>query len=261
MNSGLPVRATLEEDGQLLHLLLDGGRGNIIDNAMIAALEATLMKLARSTTLKAVIIEGAGSDFCFGASVAEHRPGQAAAMLAGFHGFIRRLCGLGLPSIAAVRGQCLGGGLELAAFCTWIIASPEARFGQPEIKLAVFPPLASVVLPWRIGGGAAMDLCVSGRSIDAAEAARIGLVHTIADDPGAAARDFFARRLAPLSATSMRFAERAVRLSLSRLLERDLGALELMYLDELMTTADALEGIEAFLARRPPRFGGLRGQA
>ena len=113
--------------------------------------------------------------------------------------------------------------------------------------------MASLLLPWRLGGGAALDLCVTGRSVDAAEAQRMGLVNAVTDDPEAWVSALFAESLRPTSASSLRFAERAARADLMRRLERDLPELERLYLDELMTTHDANEGIAAFLERRAPQ--------
>ena len=249
-----PIRADLHHDGQLLVLTLAAPKANVLDEAMIVALEQAAREHAASPKLKAIAFEGEGKHFSFGASVEEHQAPRVAAMLGQFHGLFATLSGLAVPTAAIVRGQCLGGGLELAAYCTWVFAAPGSTLGQPEIKLAVFPPVASVVLPWRLGGGHAMDLCVSGRSIDAEEARRIGLVNVIADDPRAAFEAFFEEQLAGLSASSLRFAERAARLSLTTALERDLPRLERLYVDELMKTHDANEGIGAFLEKRRPSY-------
>lgn len=252
-NAG-PVRAELREDGRVLHLLLDAPKGNVLDGRMIAGLSEALARHGASPALRAIVIEGRGAHFSFGASVAEHTRAQAPAMLTALHGLFRVLAALAVPTVAVVRGACLGGGLELAAWCSWIFASPEATFGQPEIKLAVFPPMASLVLPWRLGGGRALDLCVSGRTLDAAEAKAIGLVHAIDPRPDEAARAFVAEHLLPRSGPSLRLAERAARAGLDALLRERLPLLERLYLDELMTTPDANEGIAAFLERRAPQW-------
>ncbi len=254
MNPPGPVTETLALEGQLLRLTLNAPRGNILHTPMIEALLAALERPA-TRRLKAIVFDGAGEHFSFGASVEEHTKERVAGMLTTFHSLFRRLLALGVPTIAAVRGQCKGGGLELAAFCTWLFAAPDAVFGQPEIKLAVFPPMASVLLPWRLGGGAGMDLCVSGRSVSAEEALKMRLVHAISPDPVQAALDFAVEHLTPSSASSLRFAERAARHGLRRLLDEDLPALERLYVAELMETPDASEGINAFIARRKPSFG------
>jgi len=251
-----PITAELRHDGRLLHLTLDAPKANILDARMIVAIEAALDEHVDLAKTRLVVFEGRGRHFCFGASVEEHQAEQAASMLEAFHGLFRKLGELAVPTAAVVRGQCLGGGLELASYCSWIFADPGAHFGQPEIRLAVFPPMASVLLPWRVGGGGALDLCVSGRSIGAAEAHSIGLVSRVDDDPAAALDAFFSENLAGASPSSLRFAERAARLSLDRALKTDLPALERLYLDELMKTHDANEGLAAFLEKRSPKFGG-----
>lgn len=247
------IRAEGLVDGTVLRLVLDRPKANVLDAAMIGALvDALQAQVGPGTRL--VVFEGAGDHFCFGASVDEHRADQAAAMLTSFHGLFRTLARLGVPTCAVVRGQCLGGGLELASWCTWVVATPSARLGQPEIKLAVFPPMASLLLPWRLGGAHALDLCVSGRTVSAEEARAMGLVTAVADDPEAWWRALVDEHLGRTSASSLRFAERAARADLLRRLDTDLPELERLYLHELMATHDANEGIEAFLARRAPTF-------
>ncbi|MBK8256272.1 MAG: enoyl-CoA hydratase/isomerase family protein [Polyangiaceae bacterium] len=249
-----PVLCSVSENGQLLRLILNAPKGNILDKTMIGALVEALTE-HNSPRLKAIVFEGAGAHFSFGASVAEHRKEEAPAMLQTFHALFRLLLKMAVPTIAAVRGQCKGGGLELASYCTWIFASPDAALGQPEIKLAVFPPMASVILPWRLGGGAALDLCVSGRTLSAADAHHLGLVSEVNEDPERKALLFAREQLFPTSASSLRFAERAARSGLAREFDTTLPQLEKLYVDELMETADANEGIAAFLERRKPLFG------
>jgi len=252
------ILADRRHDGQLLHLTLNAPKANILDAEMIAAIDTAVKEHTSSPALKAIVFEGAGKHFSFGASVEEHQAAQAADMLTTFHGMFRTLAKAAIPTFAVVRGQCLGGGMELASYCSWIFAGQGAKLGQPEIKLAVIAPMASLLLPWRVGGGAAVDLCVSGRSIDAEEAHRIGLVHDVSEDPAAACDQFFTENLAGLSASSVRYAERAARMPLLRRFDTDLPALEKLYLDELMKTHDANEGICSFLERRPPELKGYQ---
>lgn len=240
-------------EGQVLHLTLSGGKGNVLDAHMVRGLRGALDRYLRPET-RAIVLSGDGAHFCFGASVAEHQRDQARDMLTGFHDLFRHLLELSVPTVAVVRGQCLGGGLELAAFCSFLFSAPDAVFGQPEIRLAVFPPLASLLLPWRLGGGRALDLCVSGRSIGAVEAQRLGLVNEIAEDPLALAERFLTQHLLPSSASSLRYAERAARGGLMAAMTHELPRLERLYLEELMETADANEGLAAFLSRRPAAF-------
>lgn len=252
--AGGSVRVDRLEDGAAWRVLLAGSRGNIIDTAMSRRLALVFREAAGTRDLKAIVLEGDGPHFSYGASVEEHLPDRVAEMLEAFHGMFGALLDCAVPVLAAVRGRCLGGGLELAAFCHRVFASPDASLGQPEIVLGVFAPLASTFLRERVGRGSAEDLCLSGRTIPAAEALRIGLVDAIADDPSEAALAYARAHLLPRSASGLRHAVRAVRLDLKRRLADDIAAQERLYLDDLMTTADAGEGIRAFLEKRPPRW-------
>ena len=247
-----PLHVELEKDGALLRLRLSRPKANIVDAAMIGALRAALGGHLTDARLRAVLLEAEGPHFSFGASVEEHLPGSAAAMLRELHALILQLVGSPVPVLVAVRGQCLGGGLELAAAGHLIFAAPGAMFGQPEIRLAVFAPAASCLLPEKIGPSRAEDLLFSGRSIGAEEAHRIGLVNAVADDPSQAALAYFEEHLAKRSASALRFAVRAARYDLVYRIRRKLAEVERLYLEELMATRDAVEGLTAFIAKRPP---------
>lgn len=241
-------------DGALLDLTIEGGKGNVLDGATMDELAAAIRDASSRKGTKAIRVQGAGEHFSFGASVEEHAPAEVAGMLGRFHGLFRALDAAAIPTLAVVRGRCLGGGLELASWCTWIFAAPDALFAQPEVRLAVFPPIASLVLPWRLGGGAALDLCCSGRTWTARQAQERGLVTDVQDDPRAASEAFYLEHLAPRSAIALRHTERAARHVLSRALREDLPRLERQYLTELMATHDAPEGIAAFTERRAPKW-------
>lgn len=237
-------------DGSVLHLRLDFGKGNILDVAAIRELRQVVAEIGDRSELKALLVDHTGQHFSFGASVEDHLPDRVGEMLPEFHALVRETLALDLPMLAAVRGQCLGGGLEVALLADRIVAAPGARFAQPEINLAVFAPVASLLLPHRVGTQTATDLLLSGRSVEASEAAELGLVAEIAHDPFAAARRWAEKHLVPKSAAALRFATRAARLHWSARFLADLERVERLYLDELMETEDAVEGIEAFLERR-----------
>ncbi len=249
-----PVRVDVEDGGALWRVRLCAPKGNVLDAAMVAALAGVFEKAAADPAVKAICLAGEGAHFSFGASVAEHLPGSVAGMLARFHGLFRTMLRASVPTLAAVRGQCLGGGLELAAFCTRVVAAPDARLGQPEIALGVFAPVASLLLQDRVGLPRAEDLCLTGRVLTAPEALAIGLVDEIADDPEAAACGWARQHLLRHSASSLRFAARAVRARQAALLDQPLAALERLYLDGLMASRDANEGLQAFLDKRPPAW-------
>jgi len=233
---------------------LDRPKGNILDGRMVEALNRAFRDATEEAGLKAIVLEGAGRHFSFGASVPEHLPGPVDAMIRSFHELFRTMLDCAVPVVAAVRGQCLGGGLELASFCHRLIASPTAHLGQPEIVLGVFAPVASIVLPERMGRAAAEDLCLTGRVLSAEEALASGLVDQIADDPTEAALSYVREHFLSRSASSLRLAVRAIREPLRRRVLTDLAAVERLYLDDLMRTNDAVEGIQAFLDKRSPAW-------
>ena len=244
----------LDADGGLLRLRLARPKANLIDAEMIAALHGALVAHGTNGALRGVLLDHEGPHFSFGASVEEHLPAQCAQMLAGLHALIVTMVEFPAPILVAVRGQCLGGGLEVALAGTWIVAAPDAQFGQPEMKLGVFAPAASVLLPWRVNQPTAEDLLLSGRSIGAAEAHAKGLVHAVADDPEAAALAWFREHLQGKSAAAMACATAAARGTMRREVRQRLAEVERLYLDRLMATRDANEGLVAFLAKRQPHW-------
>ena len=250
--SEAPLKAALERDGALLRLTLARPKANIVDASMIAALSGALARHEADRAIRGVLLDAEGPHFSFGASVDEHLPASCGTMLATLHALVMAMVEFPAPILVAVRGQCLGGGLEVAMAGSMIFAAPDAQLGQPEMKLGVFAPAASVLLPYRVNAAVAEDLLLSGRSVGAAEAREIGLVHTIADDPTAAALAWFDAHLAGKSAASVRYALRAARLARIEAIRAGLAAVEKLYLQGLMNTRDANEGLTAFLARRPP---------
>ena len=245
-----PLKVWLDRDDSLLRLRLARPKANLIDAAMISALSHALSEHGSNPDISCVLLDAEGPHFSFGASVEEHLPDQCADMLGSLHGLIIQMLEYPVPILAAVQGQCLGGGLEVVCGASQIFAAADAKFGQPEIKLAVFAPAASCLLPERIGQANAEDLLFSGRSISAEEALRMGLVQVVDQGPETAALDWFDENLAQLSSSSLRFAVQAARLqSLDRIKEK-IAQVEQLYIDELMKTHDALEGLTAFVEKR-----------
>ena len=249
-----PVLDWLEHGDALLRLRLNRPKANLINAEMIAALDGALVAWHARTDLRAVLLDAQGDNFSFGASIEEHLPANCATMLASLHALVMRMLQFPVPILVAVRGQCLGGGLEVALAGGPIFAAPDAQFGQPELKLGVFAPAASVLLPYRVNQPAAEDLLFSGRAIGAAEAKAIGLVHTVFDDPQIAALAYFEQHLAHKSAAALACAVSAARAAMVRDVRQRLADVESLYLDRLMKTRDANEGLTAFLAKRKPQW-------
>ena len=252
----MKIRVEFEHEGQVARVALAAPKANIVDQAMMAELESAFGRLASRRDLKAIVLTGEGPNFSFGASVQEHLPEQISGTLTRLHALLRRIGEAPAPTIASVRGQCLGGGLELALACDLILAEETAQLGCPEIQLGVFPPAASALLPVRIGAGPAASLVLTGASVTGGAAAAIGLVARKAN-PGeleTVLAEWLAADFLPRSPCALRYAALAVRRPLMHALEEDLPKLERLYLQDLMSEPDAVEGIRAFLEKRPPRW-------
>lgn len=254
MADGSPLKDRLEHEGGLLRLTLARPKANLIDASMIAALSGAFVAYRGHPGLRGVLLDAEGPHFSFGASVDEHLPDRCAAMLSSLHALVLAMIEFPVPVLVAVRGQCLGGGLEVALAGGPIFATPDAQLGQPEIKLGVFAPAASCLLPYRVNQPAAEDLLFSGRSVSGDEAKAMGLVQFVAAEPEAAALAYFERHLAGRSASSLACAMIAARSPMMHDLRRRLADVERIYLDRLMQTRDANEGLVAFLAKRKPHW-------
>jgi len=250
------VEMALSRDDARGTLRLFHPKGNIITAQMLAELREALASLARRPHLKLLVIEGAGCDFSFGASVPEHEPERIDRVLPAAHRLIRALLDFPAPSAAAVRGRCLGGGFELALACDFIFAAASARFGLPEIALGVFPPAACALLPPRVRSARATRAILTGEATPASAWFAAGLLEFVAPDAelDAAVDGWFEQHIAPKSAAALRHAARAARLSLRRHVESHLPELERLYLTDLMRTRDASEGITAFMEKRLPNW-------
>lgn len=238
----------------MLRLTLDRPKPNLIDMAMNTAIIEALAAYRDDPVLMAVLLDHSGEHFSYGASIPEHLPESCAEMLSGMHACINDMVGFPLPILVAVRGWCLGGGLEIASAGTLIFAAPDARLGQPEIRLAVFAPAASVLLPERIGQAQADALLLSGATLGADAARALGLVHTIAKDPAQTALEWFDDNLADKSAVAIRAATRAARRGYIERVAEKLKWVEDFYLNDLMAHEDPIEGLRAFMEKRLPSW-------
>jgi len=230
--------------------------GNIITADLVRQMRAVLDDLQHSAHLRLLTIEGAGPDFSFGASIPEHAVERIAHVLPDMHALIRDLVALPVATAAVVRGRCLGGGFEIALACDFVFAADSASFGLPEIALGVFPPAACVLLPVRVGAARAAAAILGGEARSSAEWHHAGLIAPAAPttNPTAQVDAWFARTLAEYSAEALRHAVRLVRTPVAAAVEQGLAEAERLYLNDLMVTHDAREGVRAFLDKRAPRW-------
>lgn len=241
--------------GGVARVELDRPPLNVIDLEAARELAAALEDLAVRDDVAVIALTARGRAFCAGVDVRDHLPDRGADMLRAFHRACLALIDAPQPSLAIVQGAALGGGCELTLCCDLVLASERATFGQPEIRLGVFPPLAAVALPRMIPSHHASDLLLTGRIVGAAEAARIGLVNRVTSEGELepAAQETIAG-LAALSPSSIRLTREVMRRARGRPAAEEIGLAERFYLERLMHTPDALEGLTAFMEKRPPRW-------
>lgn len=228
---------------------------NIFTIAMMREIDAALTECMGRRDMVAVVFE-ATSDaraFSAGVSIEEHQSETIYQMLESFHAIFRTLEQMAKPAVAVVEGAALGGGCELVAACDIVIAGERARFGQPEIKLGVFPPVAAALLPRVIGERRARELILTGELFDADEAHRLGLVnHVAGSDQLETKLGEILTKLRELSAPALELTRRALDASRGRPFLEALERVEDLYLNELMKTEDAHEGVRAFMEKRKP---------
>jgi cyclohexa-1,5-dienecarbonyl-CoA hydratase len=246
-----PIR--IEERGAAGYITMARTPLNVLDVAMIRSLHQALAGLGGRREVKAVVLRsGLEGAFSAGVDVAAHAPARAPEMLDAMREAFRLLDTLPQATLAAVDGLCLGGGCELAVACDVVVATPRSRFGQPEIDVGCFPPLAAVLLP-RLVGRMAWEMILEGTPIPAAEAARIGLVNRVVDDVEAEAA-LWAARIGGKSAAVVALARRAARRGAHGPLAEARAEVEAIYRGDLLATHDAAEGVRAFLEKRKPRW-------
>ena len=241
-------------DDHAYRITLDDPPLHILDIAMLEELRSALRGVRDDR--HALIIDATGEKaFSAGASVQDHTGDRIEAMLGAFHECFRILSRLDLTTVALVRGVALGGGCELALACDFVLASDRARFGQPEINLGVFPPVAAWQLSRQLPPRRGLEMILTGEAIEASAAERYGLVNAVLPFAEFDTRATeWLERIWKQSASSIRLAKKAFRLAQADDFSTRLDVIERLYLDELMKTEDAHEGLEAFLARRRPEW-------
>lgn len=226
---------------------------NVLNTEMLREMEGVLERVADDPEVKLLVLGSRGPGFCAGVDVADHTEDRLDEMMDAFHGVIRRLMAAPYPVVAAVRGAALGGGCELALACDVVLAGADLKLGVPEIQLAVFPPVAAALLPRLVGRQHALDLILTGRTIDADEARALGLVCAVAPADELDARvEEYVERLAGLSRPVLHLTKRTVVEGLELPMMEAFQRAEDRYLDELMALRDPHEGLAAFLEKRSP---------
>jgi cyclohexa-1,5-dienecarbonyl-CoA hydratase len=250
-------RITLAIEPPVARITLNNSPVNVIDMPMMQELTSVLADIESDAQIYAIVLRGDGDNFSAGVDVAAHTPDKVNSMVEKFHGVVRSLIASKKVTIAAVHGNCLGGGAELAMMCDIVITSDDATWGFPEIRLGCFPPIAATALGALIGQKRASDLILTGATTLGTEAAEIGLATraVAADNMDAAIKEAI-EHLQKLSPVALAIAKKAIYSWDSIHFDKGLARSEKIYLEELMKTEDAREGIKAFLEKRNPMWQG-----
>jgi cyclohexa-1,5-dienecarbonyl-CoA hydratase len=250
-------RAALNLRPPVARIALQNPPLNVIDLPMMRELQQTLTELESRGDVSVIVFEGDARAFSAGVDINAHLPEQIHEMLTSFHAVIRAIVASRKITIAAVRGACLGGGAELAAVCDMVYTARDATWGFPEIKLACYPPVAAVALPALIGQKRAAELILTGRQFSGDEAAAMGLANrSVATEELESVVERTLAELLALSPTALAHAKKAIYAWDALHFDKGLARAEKIYLEELISTADAREGIIAFLEKRPPKWTG-----
>jgi cyclohexa-1,5-dienecarbonyl-CoA hydratase len=211
--------------------------------------------LLKEKSLKLLVIQAAGKAFSVGVEVADHLGDLAPKMIDIFHRMFRLMDALKVPSLAVVNGSALGGGCELALYCDMVIATEKSKFGQPEIQVGVFPPIAALVFPRLIGRKKAMELILTGDTISAQEASALGLINKVVSEASLGQEvNAFVEKFTRLSGLVLKLTKEATLAGLNDDMDKGLKAIEKIYLNQLMKTHDAMEGLKAFIEKRKPTW-------
>jgi cyclohexa-1,5-dienecarbonyl-CoA hydratase len=237
------------------YLTLNRAPLNWLNIEMMGEINAYLESLMNEKHLKLLVIQALGKAFSVGVEVAEHLGDLAPKMIETFHRMFRLMDALKVPSLAVVNGAALGGGCELAFYCDMVIATEKSKFGQPEIQVGVFPPIAALIFPRMIGRKKAMELILVGDTISAPEALAMGLINKVVPEASLAEEvNGFIEKLKKLSAVVLKLTKEAALAGLNDDMEKGLRVIEKIYLEKLMTSHDAMEGLKAFCEKRKPTW-------
>jgi cyclohexa-1,5-dienecarbonyl-CoA hydratase len=251
------ARLTVSVGAPVARLVLRNPPLNVIDIPMMEELTQALGEIEARSDVSVIVLSGEGRAFSAGVDVAAHTPDEVEGMLLKFHSAIRALVNSKKVTVAAVHGHCLGGGAELAMVCDLAYTTASAQWGFPEIRLGCYPPVACTALAALVGQKRAAELILTGRTINGIEASEIGLANRVVpDEELAAAVDHTVGELQRLSPAALAVTKKAIYAWDSMHFDKGMARAEKIYLEELMRTSDAQEGIRAFMEKRAPQWTG-----
>ena len=245
----------LTQENGIARITFNRPKHNVLNMAMMQELTAILADLNADAELKCVVIAAQGASWCAGVEVLDHKPELAPDMIRIFDALLKQIHALAVPSIAAVNGACLGGGMEVAIACDMVVAARSALFGQPEIKLGFLPPYAAVRLPRLVGPSRAIEICTTGKRYSAEAMQQMGVVCDVFDDnaleKGVAQLTKEIQHASPLI---IRLNKKAVNQHVGMAIDDAMESANDMFLNQLMHTEDTLEGLRSFEEKRRPEW-------
>jgi len=242
-----------EIEENIARIILNRPPLNAINIEMMTQIGDALESLHNQDHIKLIIISSACKVFSAGVDMIDHAPQKVFQLLEAFHRIFLTMGEIGKPTIAAVNGPALGGGCELATFCDLVVASENAKFGQPEIKVGVFPPVAIVLFPYLVGKKKAMELILTAETIGAQEALSLGLVNRVVPlDKLTETVTELASKITSSSASVLQIMKKAMLSGEGLSFTRALKSAEDIYLNQLMALEDTNEGLRAFIEHRAP---------
>ena len=245
----------LEKADGVARITFDRPKHNVFNLEMMRAFNVILKELTTEGDLKCAVLCGEGKSWCAGVDVGDHKPAVVEDMISTFAESLNYLHAFKIPTIAAVQGACLGGGMEYAIACDMVIASDAASFGQPEVRLGFFPPYAAVRLPQLIGPAKTIEVCTTGRIYSAVEALEMGFISR--DAPKDSFTGEVEKTIKNITASSpliLRLNKQAIVNHLGMPIDKALSGANDLFLNQLMKTEDTLEGIASFYEKRRPEW-------
>jgi len=256
MTASNSARIQLRREPPFARVALSNGKQNVIDMPMMAEFAHTLEEIELQSEIAVIVLSGEGVHFSAGVDIPSHSPDTAGEMLEKFHTLVRKLVRTTKVTLAAVRGYCLGGGAELAMACDIVVTAESAHWGFPEIRLGCFPPVAAAALAAVVGQKRAAELVLTGRTFDGREAVQLGLANRAVPVRLDEAVFEYEERLKALSPAALAYAKRALYSWDAAHFEKGLARAEEIYLNDLIRTEDAEEGIRSWMEKRKPTWKG-----
>ncbi|MDQ1331515.1 MAG: cyclohexa,5-dienecarbonyl-CoA hydratase [Thermodesulfobacteriota bacterium] len=237
------------------NITFDRPKHNVFNIEMLNELNSVLEGLTKNAEIKCVVFRAQGPSWCAGVDVGDHKPELVDKMISTFNRVFELTDRIEVPTIAAVQGACLGGGMEAAIACDIVIASKKAVFGQPEIKLGFFPPYAAIRLPQLVGPAKAIEICTTGKVYTADDAMMMGFVsRVVEDDKFPSEVDSYVKEICACSPLIIRINKKAVKRNIGIDFTRAVDNVSDLFLNNLMKTEDTLEGINSFYEKRKPAW-------